>query len=64
MSESKRKILLEAFAEIPQRVVFKWDESIVDMKANMMARSWLPQSDILGRKQLQTQLLDIQLNLH
>lgn len=48
MPESKRKMLLEAFAEMPHRVVFKWDEDLPDLKPNMMTRSWLPQSDILG----------------
>ena len=38
MSEAKRKMLLEAFAEMPLRVVIKWDEDVPDIKPNMMAR--------------------------
>lgn len=38
----------DAFAEIPQRVVWKFEERIENISANVMLSEWIPQRDILG----------------
>lgn len=44
-----QQILLEAFREIPQRVLWKFEsESLGDLPNNVMIRKWFPQRDILG----------------
>lgn len=50
LSEQKRKAILEAFAELPQRVLWKWESDELPGKPpNMMVRKWLPQFDILSK---------------
>lgn len=39
----------QAFAEIPQRVIWKYEEQIEDLSNNVMISDWIPQRDILGR---------------
>ncbi|XP_049811956.1 UDP-glycosyltransferase UGT5-like [Schistocerca nitens] len=47
--ESKRKAILDAFAELPQHVIWKWEaEDLPGKPPNVMIRSWLPQFDILS----------------
>jgi len=37
----------KAIAEIPQKVLFKYEEELEDKPKNVMTRKWLPQRDIL-----------------
>ena len=39
---------LHAFAAIPQKVIWKFDEPIENLPENIMISDWLPQRDILG----------------
>lgn len=49
LSEHKRKAFIDAFREIPQRVVWKWeDKTIPDIPDNVLVRKWLPQQEILA----------------
>ncbi|XP_049961013.1 UDP-glycosyltransferase UGT5-like [Schistocerca serialis cubense] len=49
LSENKRKAILEAFAELPQRVLWKWEtDELPGKPPNVMARKWLPQFDVLS----------------
>jgi len=49
MSEEKKKVFLAAFAELPQRVLWKWEANYTfDLPSNMKLAKWLPQQDILG----------------
>ncbi len=41
-----------AFAEIPQRVIWKFEDHIQDLPTNVLLSKWLPQRDILGKKWL------------
>ncbi|XP_059470072.1 UDP-glucosyltransferase 2-like [Neocloeon triangulifer] len=47
--ETQRKALVEAFAELPQRVLWKWEtESIPGQPKNVKVASWMPQQEILA----------------
>jgi len=49
MSEEKQQVFLAAFAELPQRVLWKWEANYTsDLPSNMKLAKWLPQQDILG----------------
>ena len=52
LSKEKRQAFLSAFASIPQRVIWKYEESIENLPENIMTSSWLPQRDILGMTSL------------
>lgn len=47
MPEQIKKALLETFAQIPQRILWKYENELEDIPKNMMIRKWLPQRDIL-----------------
>lgn len=38
----------DAFSEIPQRVIWKFEEQIENLTENVMLTKWMPQRDILG----------------
>ncbi|XP_067000256.2 UDP-glucosyltransferase 2 isoform X2 [Anabrus simplex] len=41
--------ILQAFSEIPQRVLWKWEaDTLPGLPANVMLKKWLPQQDILA----------------
>ncbi|XP_065224781.1 UDP-glucosyltransferase 2-like isoform X2 [Planococcus citri] len=40
----------EAFAEIPQRVIWKYESQLENVSSNVMLLDWLPQRDILEHK--------------
>lgn len=51
MHEVKRKIILDAFAQLPDyHFMWKFEKNITgfDLPKNVMVRPWLPQSDILA----------------
>ncbi|XP_068218461.1 UDP-glycosyltransferase UGT5-like [Palaemon carinicauda] len=53
MPENYRKILVEAFRSLKQRVLWKWDEDTMeDLPPNVRLGKWLPQQDILGDPRL------------
>ncbi|XP_069693360.1 UDP-glucosyltransferase 2-like [Periplaneta americana] len=46
---SKRQALLDAFSELPQRILWKFEsENLPGMPPNVKISKWLPQSDILA----------------
>lgn len=50
VSSEKLQSLMEAFAEIPQRVLFKWETGEPSAKPdNVMLIKWAPQQDVLGK---------------
>lgn len=50
MPVEKRNAFLNAFSQIPQRVLWKYEEDDLPGKTdNIMIRKWMPQRDILGR---------------
>lgn len=48
LSPAFRQTLRETFAEIPQRVIWKFDEEVPGLSDNVLVSKWLPQKKILG----------------
>ncbi|VVC32403.1 UDP-glucuronosyl/UDP-glucosyltransferase [Cinara cedri] len=42
------KAFLETFAQIPERVIWKYEDVLTDKPKNVMTKKWLPQRDILS----------------
>lgn len=42
-----QKAFIEALAEVPQRVLLKYEGEMKDKPKNVMTSKWLPQRDIL-----------------
>jgi glucuronosyltransferase len=50
MPESMREAFLEAFSQLKQRVLWKWETDLLPgQPSNVKMSKWLPQSDILGK---------------
>jgi glucuronosyltransferase len=48
-SRQKMDAFLQAFSELPQRVLWKWEgSSLPRQPKNIKTAKWLPQADILG----------------
>ncbi|XP_045120300.1 UDP-glycosyltransferase UGT5-like isoform X2 [Portunus trituberculatus] len=53
MKEQYKKVLVEVFGSLNQRVLWKWDEDTIEgLPPNVRLSRWLPQQDILGHPQL------------
>jgi glucuronosyltransferase len=51
MSDEKRRLLLNVFGKLKQKVLWKWEtEQMEDKPANVKLSKWLPQQDILAHK--------------
>jgi glucuronosyltransferase len=49
MPKETLQAFMGAFAKIPQKVIWKWEDEIpVDLPSNIMMTKWLPQQDLLG----------------
>ncbi|XP_049803192.1 UDP-glucosyltransferase 2-like [Schistocerca nitens] len=49
MSDWKRQAFIEAFRELPQRVLWKWEnDSLPGRPENVMVSKWLPQQGVLA----------------
>jgi len=49
MPEEKRRVFIEAFSELPQKILWKWESAhLPGQPANVKIGTWLPQQDILG----------------
>jgi glucuronosyltransferase len=49
MSPEKVNAFSDAFSELPQRVLWKWEsDTLPGQPKNVMLGKWLPQNDILG----------------
>lgn len=46
-----RKMLMTVFRNLPQRVLWKYEDEddMLDLPSNVMLGKWLPQQDILGK---------------
>jgi len=42
-----KKAFIKALAQIPQRVLLKYEDEIENKPTNLMIKKWLPQRDIL-----------------
>ncbi|XP_016973764.1 UDP-glycosyltransferase UGT5, partial [Drosophila rhopaloa] len=53
LSEDRRNVLLNTFANLPQRVLWKFDdEQLPGTSANVFISKWFPQQDILAHPQV------------
>lgn len=53
MPEEYRKVLVQVFGSLKQRVLWKWDkDTMEDLPPNVRLGKWLPQQDILGHPKL------------
>lgn len=43
------KKLLQGFAQLPQRVLFKYESELHGLPTNVQRITWAPQQDLLGR---------------
>lgn len=48
LTNHQKSALLQAFAKIPQTVIWKFETDTIDLPKNVIIRKWLPQNDILG----------------
>ncbi|CAL8104508.1 unnamed protein product [Orchesella dallaii] len=49
MPENSRKVFLNVFSRLKQRVIWKWEtETMPDLPPNVKLSKWLPQQDVLG----------------
>ncbi|XP_068082901.1 UDP-glycosyltransferase UGT5-like [Anabrus simplex] len=49
LPQEKLKHILDAFSEVPQRVLWKWEsDSLPGTPSNVMIHKWLPQQDVLA----------------
>ncbi|XP_068085820.1 UDP-glycosyltransferase UGT5 [Anabrus simplex] len=49
LKEEKRQAILSAFAELPEKVLWKWEaDTLPGQPKNVKVGKWLPQSDILA----------------
>jgi hypothetical protein len=49
MPEEKVRAFLEAFSELSQNILWKWEsDSLPGQPVNVKTGKWLPQQDILG----------------
>jgi glucuronosyltransferase len=53
MPESYRKMFLNVFSKLKQRVLWKWEtETMEGLPENVKLSKWLPQQDVLGHKNI------------
>jgi hypothetical protein len=53
MPEEERRVFIEAFSELPQKILWKWESArLPGQPANVKIGTWLPQQDILGNMTL------------
>ena len=43
-----KKILLSAFAKLPYKVLWKYEEDFPNLGKNILVEKWMPQQDVLG----------------
>jgi len=47
--EEKRRLFIEAYSELPQKILWKWESDILPgQPPNVKIQKWLPQQHILG----------------
>lgn len=51
LSEHIENAFKEAFRQIPQRVLWKYENEMEDKPKNVMIRNWFPQREILCKEQ-------------
>ena len=50
LPDEKKEAFLSAFAELPQKVLWKWEaDKMPGLPPNVKLAKWLPQQDVLGK---------------
>ena len=52
MPEDKRKMMLNVFSRLKQKVIWKWETEMADAPDNVLISSWLPQTSLLAHPNL------------
>lgn len=52
LPEHIKKAFLTALAQLPQRILMKYEEELEDKPKNIMTKKWLPQRDIIRKKKI------------
>lgn len=47
--ENIQKAIIEVLAQLPQRVLLKYENEMKDRPKNVMIKKWLPQREILSK---------------
>lgn len=56
--KEKLDALFDAFSQIPQRIIWKWEGDPDSINSDkILVGAWMPQKDILGEKQIISQLM-------
>ena len=50
MPEDKRKMMLNVFSRLKQKVIWKWETEMADAPDNVLISSWLPQTSLLAHR--------------
>jgi glucuronosyltransferase len=50
VSKEKQKILMDVFSKLPFRVIWKFEDGVLDLPPNVKIVTWAPQQDILRHK--------------
>ena len=50
MPEDKRKLMLNVFSRLKQKVIWKWETEMPDAPSNVLISSWLPQTSLLAHR--------------
>ncbi|KAF5289260.1 hypothetical protein FQA39_LY15190 [Lamprigera yunnana] len=48
-SLDKRDAMLKVFSRLKQKILWKWDDNLLNKPTNVITSSWVPQQDVLGR---------------
>jgi hypothetical protein len=60
LSDYKRDAFLEAFSELKQQVLWKWEtDTLPRQPRNVRLGKWFPQADILGKILIHLAFIDI-----
>lgn len=49
LPENIRNDIIKVLSQVPQRVLLKYEDEMVDKPENIMVKKWFPQRDILGK---------------
>ena len=47
---ASKKIVIEAFSKLPYKVLWKYEDTSIQLPENVMIKKWMPQQDVLGER--------------